>query len=48
MAPGVPRGEDAAGGTWPSERDSGALKSLGQGGKEDPEQGTGFGAGAPR
>lgn len=38
MAPGVPRGEDAAGGTWRSVRDSGALKSQGQGGKEDPEQ----------
>lgn len=48
MAPGVPRGEDAAGGTWRSERDSGALQSPGQGGKEDPERGTGFGAGAPQ
>lgn len=48
MAAGVPRGKDAAGGTCGSERDSGALKSQGQGGKEDPERGAGSGAGGPQ
>lgn len=48
MAAGVPRGKDAAGGTCWSERDSGVLKSQGQGGKEDPERGVGSGAGGPQ
>lgn len=48
MAAGVPRGKDAAGGTCRSKRDSGVLKSQGQGGKEDPERGVGSGAGGPQ
>lgn len=48
MAEGVPRGKDAAGGTCRSERDSGVLKSQGQGRKEDPERGVGSGAGGPQ